>query len=569
MTSIAAYLRKYFPFAFPVRDRGGARYVNADEVTLLREKLDEICRSVDEQVELRTRKLAFLYDFSKAVSYTLDYRQLIQRILEGVSQLFDRGVCGFMLLEDGSAHVAVKSLSSEFDGSASKVGDVLISAMSSLIGRNIRRKDVSLSDMSRASLPAAVSAGEHDILLRSYINVPFVVRGEAVGMINVSSDREDAFSESDIEFMYAIARDASAAFVRLRNVVAEEKLVMEAMVFSMAEGVVLMSDDGHVVVCNPRARALLRLHETPGFSEEGLADEFRRMGLELAMRESHSTGKAQRVDVVIPGEDRAIIRAEIAAVKDERGMPHGTVLVLRDVTKDVEIDHMKSEFISTVSHEMRTPLSLTREGLSLVLDGLTGEISDRQRTCLMTARSNIDRLNRIVGDLLDVSKIESGKVQLNRVQLDVREVVAHVEGVFRKRAVDAGIELKIDFPEGDIKAFADHDRIIQVFTNLVGNALKFTEKGTIEISIQLAEDFIECSVSDTGMGIKKDDMPYLFDRFRQFGRMHGPGEKGTGLGLSIVKGIVELHGGTISAHSAYGEGSRFIFTIPRFATPRE
>jgi signal transduction histidine kinase len=224
---------------------------------------------------------------------------------------------------------------------------------------------------------------------------------------------------------------------------------------------------------------------------------------------------------------------------------------------------MKSEFISVVSHELRTPLSLTREGLSLVIDEIPGKINEGQQKCLRTAMNNIDRLNRIIGDLLDVSKIESGKVELNKVQFDLKDVIGQVESIFKQRAADAGLALDVKLPQEPLPVFADRDRTIQIFTNLLANALKFTEKGRIEISAQARDGSIECVVSDTGIGIKEENIPHLFDKFRQFGRVHGPGDKGTGLGLAIVKGIVEMHGGSIVAESVYTEGSRFTVRLPR------
>jgi len=128
------------------------------------------------------------------------------------------------------------------------------------------------------------------------------------------------------------------------------------------------------------------------------------------------------------------------------------------------------------------------------------------------------------------------------------------------------LELKLDIPKKDIEIYADGDKITQVFVNLVGNALKFTEKGHIEISVRDRKGEIECSVADTGAGIGKGDLPRVFDKFRQFGRQDGPGDRGTGLGLSISKGIIEMHQGSIWVESERGKGTKFTFTLPKYTT---
>ncbi|MCX5698448.1 MAG: ATP-binding protein [Candidatus Omnitrophica bacterium] len=236
-------------------------------------------------------------------------------------------------------------------------------------------------------------------------------------------------------------------------------------------------------------------------------------------------------------------------------------------TREVEkFDQLKSDFVSTVSHELRTPLAITKEGISLILDKIPGEINEKQERILSTARSNIDRLARIINELLDVSKIEAGKVELKRELVDIAGLVRQLTFSFGLSLKEKGLELKVNLPEKQIEAFVDSDKIIQVFTNLVGNALKFTAQGYIEISLRETEKEIECFVADTGLGVTEEELPKVFDKFQQFGRLPGPGAKGTGLGLSITKGIIELHGGKIWAESKPGAWTKFNFTLPKYTT---
>lgn len=231
-----------------------------------------------------------------------------------------------------------------------------------------------------------------------------------------------------------------------------------------------------------------------------------------------------------------------------------------------ELDKLKSDFISTVSHELRTPLTITKEGISLVLDEIPGKVNDKQAKVLTTARDSIDRLARIINNLLDISKIEFGRTELRKELVDITSLIGQIVSSFEIKAQKKGLELKVAFKEERIDVYVDVDRIIQVFTNLIGNAIKFTKRGYIEVSAQEKEQEVECYVADTGIGISKEDMSDVFNKFQQFGRISGPGEKGTGLGLAISKEIIELHKGRIWVESESEKGAKFIFTLPKYTT---
>lgn len=242
--------------------------------------------------------------------------------------------------------------------------------------------------------------------------------------------------------------------------------------------------------------------------------------------------------------------------------PDYVMLHTEDITKEKEIDRMKNEFISIVSHELRTPLSITKEAISLILDRVCGEINEQQNETLTIAKRNIDRLARIVNDILDISKIEAGKLELKKAEVDVVSTIKTVVASFESKAKEKGLELRIKCPKEKIDIYVDEDKVIQLFTNLVDNAVKFTSEGFIEISAQEKENSIECAVADTGIGVPEEYIEAVFGKFKQLGRTGGPGEKGTGLGLSIVKGIVELHKGKIWVQSEVGKGTKFTFSLP-------
>lgn len=231
-----------------------------------------------------------------------------------------------------------------------------------------------------------------------------------------------------------------------------------------------------------------------------------------------------------------------------------------------ELDQLKSEFVSTVSHELRTPLSITKEGINLVIDGIPGKINEKQAKILGTARDNVDRLARIINSLLDISKIEAGKIEIKRSLTNMTSLINQIASSFESRTKDKGLKLRVNLPKNEINVYIDADRINQVFTNLIENAVKFTKEGHIEVSVKESEDQVECAVTDTGAGISKGDIPKVFGRFQQFGRTAGAGEKGTGLGLAIAKAIIETHRGKIWVESELHKGTKFIFTLPKYTT---
>ena len=226
-------------------------------------------------------------------------------------------------------------------------------------------------------------------------------------------------------------------------------------------------------------------------------------------------------------------------------------------------NQLKNKFIGIVSHELRTPLSIIKEGVSLVLDRIPGEINAEQARILAIANSNVDRLTRIINSLLDISKIESGSLKLEKKMIDIAELISKASASFKAAMAEKGLELKLNIPERSIMIYADEALISKAVANLLGNALKFTEKGIVSVSAEETESEVVCSVSDTGIGISKDDLKKAFDKFQQFGRVAGSGGKGTGLGLATARGIVEMHGGDIRIESRLGKGTRLEFTLPK------
>jgi PAS domain S-box-containing protein len=232
--------------------------------------------------------------------------------------------------------------------------------------------------------------------------------------------------------------------------------------------------------------------------------------------------------------------------------------VVRDITDRRRAIELKNEFMNTVSHELRTPLGIIKEGVSLVLDGNVGTINAKQAEMLDMAKHNVDRLTRLINQVLDFQKLDAGKMEFRFEEGDINELVNEIHRHTLSLVGKKKLKYELRLGEGLPRIRFDRDRIVEVMTNLINNALKATEKGAITISTALENGSVKVSVADTGHGIKEDDMPKLFQRFAQLERKPG----GTGLGLAICKEIIAAHKGEIWAESEWGKGSKFSFTLP-------
>jgi len=268
-----------------------------------------------------------------------------------------------------------------------------------------------------------------------------------------------------------------------------------------------------------------------------------------------------------------------------------------------ELDQLKSDFVSNVSHELRTPLTAIRMSVDNLLDGVVGEVAPSLQRYLTKVKNNTDRLVRLINDLLDLSRIEAGRIELHRTTVGVAEVIQDVVDSLRPMAAEKGLVLSVVPSHAPLLVFADRDKLQQVLINLAGNALKFTPSGgCITLSARPAaapedqgstsvgapdpprlgdsaplppgspaallpavsspQQFVEVSVADTGEGIPPEELAAIFDKFHQVRRNNRHKAQGTGLGLSIARSLIELHGGRIRVESELGKGSRFIFILP-------
>ena len=224
---------------------------------------------------------------------------------------------------------------------------------------------------------------------------------------------------------------------------------------------------------------------------------------------------------------------------------------------------MKNDFVSTVSHELRTPLTSIMGSLGLIKGGAVGTLPDRLKSMLDIAYSNSDRLVRLINDILDVQKIEAGKMEYRMAPLEIMTLVNRAVSASDGLARERGIEIKVieSTPEAIIRG--DDDRLMQVMTNLLSNAVKFSSRGdSVEIGVSRQNGSLEIKICDQGPGIPDQFRDKIFEKFSRMNSSDGQQVGGTGLGLSISKSIVEQHGGDIGIEPDTGKGATFFFRLP-------
>lgn len=343
-----------------------------------------------------------------------------------------------------------------------------------------------------------------------------------------------------------------------------EKEKSEAVVNNLSGPLIVTDQDNKIVLINEAAKDLFSI-------EKDVIDTH---FLEVIQSEKlfeyikDPKEKEDNTFVIKKDEKERHYRISTNQVRDEEEEYQFTVTLLEDITRLKEIDNMKSEFVSTVSHEFRTPLTSMNMGLSMVINEDTGELNEEQRELLEAAYEDVERLTELVSDLLDLSKIESGKIEMEFDKTDVNNIIEKTLSPFYKQAEEKDMELVFKKSKEKIFAWADPAKISWVISNLVGNALRYADQGKIKVSSEVKGRRVLVSVEDNGPGIPDEYQHKIFEKFVRAGN-NKEEKSGTGLGLAISKEIITAHNGRIWVDSEEGEGSKFSFYIQRFGYQEE
>jgi two-component system, OmpR family, phosphate regulon sensor histidine kinase PhoR len=344
---------------------------------------------------------------------------------------------------------------------------------------------------------------------------------------------------------------------------AMEQSRMHTIVNCMADGVLVTNRDGEVVLCNSTLMQLLGVQAPPphpGSVQAYVGDREFQSAIEslLAGQPREARFIAQELC-----QNRIHLRALSAPFSGPDSQVLGTVTVFHDVTHFKELDEMKNDFVRMVSHELRSPLAAIKQQHAVILDGLAGDLTAKQRELLSRAHAKIQGLLDLINDLLDVAKMEAGYGQLEQVPLNLPEILGELVELLRERAASQQVTLKLELPDGLPLIQADRRSMDEVFGNLVSNAINYSpDGGEVRITAISCGDYLEVEVKDQGIGIEAEEIPKIFDKFY---RVKSPRTRqviGTGLGLALVKGLVEAHRGSVDVDSEVGAGATFRVKLP-------
>jgi len=425
---------------------------------------------------------------------------------------------------------------------------------------------------------------------RSSIVVPMLVGEDVIGVLMVFQRAENFFSAEMLNLVKAIAGQVAVAInnahlyelirdqaerlgVMLRKE-QEDASRSQAILEAVADGVLVTGSDNRITFVNSSTQRIIavddaRLLGNPLDVFGGLFGKAAGSWMETIRRwsedpSSHMEGDTYAEQLELENGRIALVHLAPVILQNDF---LGTVSIFRDITHEVEVDRLKSEFVATVSHELRTPMTAIKGYVDILMMGAAGALNENQTHFLNVVRNNIDRLNTLVSDLLDISRIEAGRVTLSPQAVDLHEIAEEViaEVLRRSQTEDKPMALSLDAPKKLPSVIGDGERVRQILGNIVDNAYNYTpNNGTIRVNIHQENGEVQVDVQDNGVGIAAEDQARIFERFFRGEHPLVLATPGTGLGLPIVRQLVEMHKGRIwmSSTGVPGEGSTFSFTLP-------
>ncbi len=533
---------------------------NALSVAALHKEKERLLESLHKRIEA----LNVMYEVSRQSAKdapSLD--AIVDRLLATVGRVLPHDASAVLVESSDGAHVALR-----IRANAPLSEGALLHVKDSVLSSHRKGAGVVLPEERVVTSVTGEVGGEADVVstFPCAISVPLVAERRTVGTLALFSTRPDSYSTEDGELLDLLVNQTTDAIAHVRAAERESRLRVEQMVEAMGDGVILTDAKGAVVVVNRAARELLELSAVEG--RPPLEQVTSALGLspfELVRGWEYGGTKTVREALELGGRSLELVVTPVAGTAREL---KGLVVVLRDVSAQKMLTQRKDEFVGIISHELRTPLTSIAGAVDLVLNGLAGDVSEKQRRFLSMARESTERLNALVDDLLDLAKFEQGALHLDFQLLRLDELVHAAAERYAPLCAEKKIELTVEV-QGGLKLLADPNRLVQVVNNLLTNALKFTPSGgAVKLTAGRSSDaagYTVLSVWNSGDAIADADLERIFDRFEQARSAKTKNLPGTGLGLSICKTIVDGHGGRIWAEP--GPGARFVAVFPE--TPPE
>ncbi|MCX7956456.1 MAG: ATP-binding protein [Endomicrobia bacterium] len=380
----------------------------------------------------------------------------------------------------------------------------------------------------------------------------------ASGNFNISINIK-TYDELEIlgeTFNYMAKRLNEYAEIQLDKIIAE-KTKTEAIIFSIKDGIILTDYNGSILLINNRAKEILnidKLDENANIFE--VLNEKIKPVIQNVLQESN---KIFEIDLSTENSTKyfQVTSLPVSTPKNEK---IGIVSVLHDITLEKELDKLKDDFLHSITHDLRNPMTSIRGFIKFLYDGIAGQISEQQKKILETMDRASFKLLNMINDILDIAKLEAGRMELNVEKTNLPKIISSVIELLQPQYERKNITLNFENKTNDLEIYCDVKLMERVYINLIGNAIKFTpEGGKIVVGLDKFDNYIESYVEDNGEGIPKEYLEKIFDKF---GQVKNKTKGGTGLGLTICKCIVELHKGKIWVESELGKGAKFIFRIP-------
>ncbi|MBM4464701.1 MAG: response regulator [Chloroflexi bacterium] len=516
-----------------------------------------------ERENVRLRTLMPLFELSEAFLTTLDLNNLLDQIVHTALQETKADRASLMLVEGQELVVkASVGLPSEI---AAKARDIVGQGIAGWVAD--RGEALLLAE--GASLDPQIKEAMIREEIASALCVPLLVKDKVIGVLNISKLGEGpAFTQGDLEFVSILGGEAAIAIenARLYREAIEEKRKTETILEGTFDGLVVIDNELRVTSFNPGAEAITghaarqvvgrRLTEVFGEEIDGEGSPLRRAmetGQPVSPIETTISGRSGVRDVL----------EGITPLHDVKGDVFGYLLSFTDITRLKEVDRLKSSIVANVSHELRAPLASIKAYTELLLDELEdGDRVLRQHFLTVIDRET-DRLTGLIGDLLDLSRLEAGRFVMKKEPLHVGEVIGDVFDLFDIQAQERKASLHADVQPDLPTILADRELVTMLIKNLVGNAIKFSNQGgRVDVVAREEDANLILSVIDQGVGIPPDDLPHIFEKFYRVWSTTESGVEGVGLGLVLAKEAAEAHGGQIEVESKLGVGSRFTVTLP-------
>ncbi len=521
---------------------------------LIRENLRLQEQTRKDKVSLRklVAELTVLQNLGINFSYTFDYAQLIEMILDSIYEVVDYKFAA-------TANVINKTIVIKAGQKLSKNNENWLRKTFLKLLKNAGLEEEEKSDFDieylNANKSSVISAS-----VESNYPLTFKYEDQIFGILLVCHTKKNAFNDSNKRFLKKIATQASDVFNRLMNVIEQQRKKYQIMIDGIPDGVIILDTVSNKIIANPSARNML-MSDKPVSNDE--IEKLLDMSIDNLKESLSKTGSINReLQLEKENGNQMIISANIANFSSESSIIQGVIMALRDITGEREIDRMKKEFISNVSHELRTPAAVVKEFISILNDEVSGPVNEEQRDYLNIMYQNIERLLRLIENLLNISRVEAGKIRLKKKKFNINKllnlILPSLEIRLKKKNIGLKLEVNRELPE----IVADSDALIQVITNIVDNARKFSaEKTVVEIGAVHESEYLKFWIKDQGRGIPKEHIDKIFDRFHRIEPENEARQEGAGLGLPIVKEIVALHNGKVWVESEAQKGSTFYFTI--------